>query len=256
MNNLRKEEINKIYNLFEAWNETMIWSCLQGYMGNAWVDNIENPKSAQIIVGDFCFLAGEPNLDLVKNIPSNYKNSCILIVPQNEKWHSLIENVYKDNNDKFMRYATKKDNVFDREKLNSYVNSLSKDYEILKIDSRIYEMIKSETWSEDLCSQFPSFSEYEKTGLGFVIVHNSKIVSGASSYTVYNKGIEIEIDTKQEYRRKGLALACASRLILECIEKGIYPSWDAANKESLSLSEKLGYEFDNEYVTYSISNLM
>jgi len=33
------------------------------------------------------------------------------------------------------------------------------------------------------------------------------------------KGIEIEIATKEEYHRKGLALACASKLILEGLSR-------------------------------------
>ncbi|MHB8065097.1 MAG: GNAT family N-acetyltransferase, partial [Ruminiclostridium sp.] len=96
------------------------------------------------------------------------------------------------------------------------------------------------------------YDEYEELGLGFVITHNENIVCGASSYTVYNEGIEI--DTKEEYRRKGLALACASKLILECLSRDIYPSWDSANRESAALAEKLGYHFESEYVTYAITN--
>ncbi len=69
---------------------------------------------------------------------------------------------------------------------------------------------------------------------------NGELVAGASSYAFYKGGIEVEIDTKEEERRKGLALVCAAKLILECLERGLYPSWDAHNKESLALAEKLG----------------
>ena len=41
-------------------------------------------------------------------------------------------------------------------------------------------------------------------------------------------------------------------LILECLERGWYPSWDAQNKESVALAEKLGYHFDYEYVAYEV----
>ena len=49
------KELRKINFLFYGWNESLILSCLQGYMGKAWVDNLINPKSAQIVLGDFCF---------------------------------------------------------------------------------------------------------------------------------------------------------------------------------------------------------
>ena len=255
MFNLPKEEMYRIAPIFEGWNETLLWSCLQGYMGNAWADDLQNPKSAQIITGDFCFFAGVPNAKLVKNIPDYYLSQWILMIPQNNEWENLIEQEYKNNSHKSMRYAIKKEQgILNIEKLHSYVKKLPCEYHIRKIDEEIYEKVKTEQWSMDLCSQFSSFSKYEKMGLGFVIMHNDNIVCGASSYTVYNKGIEIEIDTKEEYRRKGLALVCASKLILECLDRELYPSWDAANKESVALAEKLGYHFDKEYVTYAVSN--
>jgi RimJ/RimL family protein N-acetyltransferase len=252
---LSKEDMYRIALIFQSWNETMIWSCLQGYMGKAWADDVQNPKSAQIIVGDFCFFAGAPNLELVKNIPDCYNTPCILMVPGSEEWGVLIEQEYKDNCSKFMRYAFKKEfEIFNKERLMSYIKKLPAEYKIRKIDEEIFNDVKREQWSKDLCSQFSSFNEYEKLGLGFVIMHNDDIVCGASSYTVYKEGIEIEIDTKEEYRRKGLALACASKLILACLSKNIYPSWDSANKASASLAEKLGYNPEREYVTYAITD--
>lgn len=248
---VEKNQMMRIAPLFRGWNETMVWSCLQGYMGNAWADEIRNPVSAQIITGDFCFFAGVPNAGLVRNIPEATK--FILMVPQNEAWAKLIEQEYKTNCRRLMRYAIRKEpDVFDAEKLRGYLKKLPDGYSIEKINKNLFQRVKTEPWSKDFCSQFPSFDDYEKFGIGFVAVQNGIPVSGASSYTVYDKGIEIEIDTKKEYRRKGLALACASKLILECLERGLYPSWDAANRESVALSEKLGYHFDKEYVTYAM----
>lgn len=51
-----------------------------------------------------------------------------------------------------------------------------------------------------------------------------------SSHTVYQGGIEIEIDTKEEHRcRWGLAQAAAARLIWR-LDRGLHPAWDAHNK--------------------------
>ena len=43
--------------------------------------------------------------------------------------------------------------------------------------------------------------DYVNRGLGFVAWHDGIIVAGASSYTVYQGGIEIEIVTHEDYRR-------------------------------------------------------
>ena len=77
-------------------------------------------------------------------------------------------------------------------------------------------------------------------------------VAGAGSYCVYRGGIEIEIDTRADHRRKGLAAACGARLILECLDRGLYPSWDAIDLRSAVLAEKLGYHRGEAYVTYWI----
>lgn len=250
---LKKEDRYRIAPLFNGWEETLLWSCLQGYMGNAWADDMQSPKSAQIVTADFCFFAGVPNRELVQNIPSNFPSSCILMIPQNDGWASLIEQEYKNQLERFLRYSVKKEpNVFNKENLHSYIEKLPPEYNITMIDEEIYKKLPNETWSKDFCSQFPTYRDFEEHGLGFVALYHGQPVSGASSYTVYDKGIEIELDTKAEYRRKGLAIACASKLILECLSKGLYPSWDAANKGSLALAEKLGYHFDKEYVTYAI----
>ena len=41
--------------------------------------------------------------------------------------------------------------------------------------------------------------------------------------------------------------------LLQCLEEGLYPSWDAQNMNSVYLAEKLGYEFDHEYTVYEVS---
>lgn len=242
--------------LFEGWQETLIWSCMQGHMGKAYADSITNPKSAQIVIGDFCFLAGEADKELVRNKQDDCKSNFIIMIPQHNEWSKLIEQTYKENAKKVYRYAIKKEgNVFDIEKLKKIVEDIKKPFNIQMIDKKIFNQVISNSWSRDLCSQFNDYEDYKKRGIGAVILEDGIVVSGASSYTVYNEGIEIEIDTRKDYRRKGLALACGAKLILECLNKGLYPSWDAQNKGSVALAEKLGYHFDKEYEAYEIIKL-
>lgn len=239
--------------LFNNWQETMIWSCLQGVMGNAWADDISKPKSAQIVIADFCFYAGEPNIELVRNKPEDRKSDFIIMLGQSNEWESLIEKAYPGCAKKITRYAIKKEpDVFDIEKLQDIVNKIQEPYQIKLIDENAYKQIMSNQWSRDLCSQFQNYYDFMKRGVGVVATENGTVVSGASSYTVYREGIEIEVDTRSDHRRKGLALACGAKLILECLEKGLYPSWDAQNMGSVALAEKLGYHFDKEYTAYEV----
>lgn len=241
----------KVEKLFKGWNETMIYSYLDGCMGTCYVDDIENPKSAQIIIADFCFMAGKPCRQLIKNIKSEF----VIMVPQSKEWSHLIEDIYGIRATRKERYATLKENaVFDKEYLELEVSKLNEKYEIKEIDEDIYNEIIISSYKPfyDLCGQFLTYQDYDNHGLGFVIKDGSEIVAGASSYTYYHGGIEIEVDTHPDYRQQGLAKVCSAKLILECLKRHLYPSWDAHNTISLSLAIKLGYHFDKAYPVYEI----
>lgn len=238
----------KIVELFSHWDEAMIWSCLQGHMGTLTCDDEKEPVSAMADVGDICFFTGKPNADLLKKISNNK-----LLVPRDDGWAALMEKFFGKNVNKISRYAIKKEpDVFDTEKLARYVEQLEDGYQLRMIDKEIYHLAVSEEWSVDLCSQFNDYADYQKRGLGVAILLDGKLVAGASPYAVYDGGIEIEIDSKPEYRRKGLATICGARLILECLERNLYPSWDAHDLRSVALAEKLGYHMDHPYVTYEL----
>lgn len=254
---LEEKNRSQAVHLFEGWEESLIWSCLQGTMGSLWAEKKENPASARALIADFCFLAGEPNEELLKQKPEERKSDFIIMVAKQDskeaEWHQLIEKVYGPGAKKIIRYATKKEpGIFNQEDLKKACVIPDK-YQLCLIDEAIYNQAEREPWSKDLCSQFKNYDDYKTRGIGAAVLHNGILVSGASSYTVYLGGIEIEIDTRDDYRRKGLAYACGARLILECIIRGLYPSWDAQNKDSLSLAEKLGYHYDKEYVAYEIT---
>lgn len=239
--------------LFGKWEETLIWSCLQGIMGKIYANDWNNPTSAMAMIGDFTFFAGKPNIELVSHKPAQCTQNFMIMIPQNEYWKSLITQFYGEKAKIVSRYAIKKEpHIFDKEKLEATVASLPKQYTLSIIDKRLYQMCKAESWSTDLVSQFSSYEKYHELGIGVVICHENLIVSGASSYSRYRDGIEIEIDTKKEYRRKGLAYVCGAKLILECLNRNLYPSWDAQNQGSVALAEKLGYHYSHTYTAIEI----
>lgn len=239
------EKINKI---FEGCEETLIWSALQGVMGKIYVTDMKNPAAAMVILGDFSFFAGQADRELVSYKPDWFSKDFIIMVPENDAWVEVIEDVYGKRVKKATRYAIKKEgDIFDREKLKKLAGILPVGYELKMIDEDIFLQCRSREWACDLVSQYETYEDYKRLGLGAAILKDGQIVAGASSYSSYDEGIEIEVDTLDSHRRKGLATACGARLILECLDKGIYPSWDAQNLWSVALSEKLGYHFSHEY---------
>lgn len=277
--------------LFNGWQETMIDSCLQSIMGEIYAaahpgqgENI-HIRSAMAMLGDFCFLAGEPDVELVSYKPENCDRDFMIMVPQDSfqreiektrismnssqreslgtlnlqgssqkaSWENLIRQVYGDKARQVTRYAVKKEkHIWDMGKLQEAVDGLPSGYSLCLIDEELYWKCLEKDWSRDLVAQYRDYEQYRKLGLGVAILQGQEIVAGASSYSSYEGGIEIEIDTREDYRRKGLAYVCGARLILECCSRSLYPSWDAQNLYSVALAEKLGYHFDHAYTAYEI----
>ncbi len=250
---IKMEQPEYAAKLFAGWEETPIWSCLQGVMGSIYSDHPKQPSSAAAILGDFCFLAGEPCEALAAFKPEDSRQDFIIMIPQGEAWEQMIEACWGDKAKKVTRYAVKKEqDNFDRGKLQKMAAKLPVGYEMKAITQEQYELCRKMEWSRDLVGQYKSFAEYERLGLGFVVIKDGELAAGASSYSSYTSGIEIQIDTQMEHRRKGLARACGAALILECLKRGLYPSWDAQNPESIALAEQFGYHPDHPYTAYEI----
>ena len=66
-----------------------------------------------------------------------------------------------------------------------------------------------------MTANYESYSQYKEYGLGVCILTGGEVVAGISSYSGYGRrsdenlgchgGIEIEVVTREDYRRKGLA---------------------------------------------------
>lgn len=240
------KEPSKAACVFADWEDldTGVIACLDNVMGKIFADDTERPRSAMAVIGDFAFFAGAPDIELVRAKPDRW----MIAVPQDKAWEELIENNFLAY--KRIRYAMRKNTVFDPEKLEAMAKALPEGYTFRRIDGELYDACLKDEDFEDCVSVFGSKEKYLELGRGFAVMKDGRIVSAASSYSRYLKGIDIEIATVKEERRKGLGSAVAAKLMLECLAEGLYPSWDAANRLSVRLAEKLGYEFSREYVCY------
>ena len=234
--------------VFDGWEDldAGVVSCLENIMGKIYADDPKHPASAMAVIGDFVFCAGKPNLELLQAKPDRW----MLVVPMDEDWAALIESNFPA--DKRIRYAMKRKRDFDREKLEAMADSLPEGYEFRRIDSELYDACLNDSEFKCAVSVFESKERFLELGRGIAVMKDGKIVSAASTYSRQREGIDIEIDTAKAERHRGLASAAAAKLILECLDEGLYPTWDAANKMSVRLAKKLGYEFSREYVCYGV----
>lgn len=235
--------------LFDGWDETLIWSCLDGTMGKLYCS--DDGKAAMAEVADFAFFAGVPDKRLLAH---PFSRNFMLLVPKSEEWSAAIEEFFGDTVCKVTRYATLKTNEgFDLPKLRSIAANPPEGCTLREIDEEIFHLSKKTPWMHDWTDQFADYDHYRRLGLGVVLIHSGEIVSGASTYTRYSRGIEIQIDTHKDHRGRGYASVTGASLMLMALDQGLYPSWDAANLTSLRLAEKLGYRFSHAYPAYALN---
>jgi len=242
--------------LFADWPENLVRSTLDGCMGEAYVNDTHT--AAQVVNADFSFLAGDTQCaeaqTLVAHVPEGFHADTFIIAAKEDAWYPLIEQQFGNRAARSERYAIRKDvHHFNPEKLRGFAQTLPEGIELLQMDGERYRLAQRIEWATDFVSQFADEADFLARGLGVMALRNGELLAGASSYVVFKGGIEVEIDTRKDMRRQGLATACGAMLVLLCLERGLYPSWDAANRDSVALAEKLGYVFDHPYPIYKVA---
>lgn len=240
--------LEKAKELFSSWNDSLILSCLQGVMGKVYLEG----DSAAAYLGDFSLFVGTPSESLLRFKPTQ---DCgfLIMTPGNSDWEAKIPEVFGEMAKRITRYAIRKDTQFQRVHLEAMKARLPQGFTMGVLEEETYRFCQENEWCRDWVSQFDSYEDFRQRGLGVVVKKDGIPVSGAASYSVYRGGIEIQIDTHKDYRRQGLASAAAAGLILECLDRGLYPSWDAANLSSVALAEKLGYTFSYKYTAFEVN---
>lgn len=252
---IKRKDASILRELYKDSQDSLVWSYFDDCFGRAWADSAVSPTCAMIMCFSFLYFggdAGSVNAELlVRSIPLDEKE--VIVVCPDKSWEKLFKSTWEGKFETWKRFAIKKEgDIFDRAKLQGYIDRLDKKYKIRRIDGELYRKCLEDEQFMYFVLGFDSEEDFLKRGIGFCAMLGDEIVGGCSSYSVYAKGIEIEVDTDEEYRNQGIAAACAATLILDCLERGLYPAWDAANMTSVRLAERLGYHFSHEYIVYAV----
>lgn len=222
----------------------MIRCCREGSMGSLLAT--PSGRSSAAVLGDFAFLAGEPDEELLAGLRAP------LLVPGGADWEREIRAFHGEDAAAFERYAfASAPGAQDLDRLRRLAGPPA-GYELRAMDAELFKLCLAHEWSRDLASQFESWEAFGACGLGFVLLRGGELCSGASSYAACPGALEIEVDTRVDQRRRGLARCCAARLVLECLERGIYPEWDAHSAASAALAESLGYGGRRAYTAFAV----
>ena len=245
-----RKDRGKLAELFQAykWNY-LADAILEGAMGRAIADEVDEPHAAvlqapnlqlSIVGGD----AGHPSArEYIEGLP---KHSALFFGA--EGWEELVQSIHGGKLIEMPRYAFTSE-ALDLEHLRSLASRVPDGYRLVQMDLDLAQRLGEEKsrFAEDHMVNFDSPEDFIARGFGFCLLHGNQIASVATTFAVCHKGIEIQINTREQHQRKGLATVVAAHLIMHSLEKGLDPNWDAANESSVGLAAKLGYTPQGTY---------
>lgn len=229
-------------------NRAIVFSVLEGTIpGAVYVDRLESPRAAFLVsVTGFQYLAGEANLAdfnqaLVQRLAGDLKppEDFMLLLPCSAAWQERISTLWADAPGEWasrFEYDFPAQSPFTP---GAWQKDVMAGYSVRAFD-------------HDLASQVPEVGnfwrrpqDFERLGLGVAVLHGGHMVSHCISVLVGGGLAEISIETKESYRRLGLAYLAARAFIDLCPSKGLLPHWSCwdYNTASQKLAEKLGFQF-------------
>ncbi|MGE5094410.1 MAG: GNAT family N-acetyltransferase [Betaproteobacteria bacterium] len=86
--------------------------------------------------------------------------------------------------------------------------------------------------------------QFEAHGGGWCVERDGRLAAMAFASFRFDDQLEIGVETRPEFRRRGYAWAAAARLIDECLGMGLEPVWSCRkeNRGSYELACSLGFE--------------
>lgn len=221
-------------------------AALDGGMGIARADDALNPTVAHIHL-EFHLLAGDPHNPAAEEIVRNLipPATAILASPA---WEPLIRGAWGSALHTRTRTAFRAGS-WERVHLASAA-TLPDGFLMKRINARDVERFAE--LNKAYVYNFPSLEDYINNGVGYGVEHAGRFVSGCSSFAISPRSLEFEIETHPDFRRRGLALAAAARMIEHCLDGGLEPCWDAHNEMSAGLALKLGFVDPSPYTAYEI----
>jgi hypothetical protein len=209
------------------------------------VNDPGNPVAAQLLHGTFTVFAGTPDDAIAMSFIRHLKSPCA-IQPSPGTWINLIKANYPDNIQTFTRYSFTHTSL-NKAHLQSLIDQHPLKGQVKKLDERMAIDLSADDWGQYHFMNYNSPQHFIQKGIGYGVMVANKMAAACTSALVCSTGIELNIITDPHFRKKRLATLVAARLILDCLENGLEPHWDAANTVSKELALKLGYTMTGEY---------
>lgn len=189
----------------------------------------------QVTEAHFVYLSGRPSEELLSLRPDLFFGP--FLVCMSREWEQFLLELPLEKL-RMTRFMMRPEKTFSR--LPDIC--LPEGYRLSLFDGKAYEQHPFGHGEH-----YPTYAEFAEKGAGAVAWYGEEIAASCSSFLTCGKDVEVDISTQPAHRKRGLAKACAVRMLQDCREKGLTAHWDAQNLMSRNLAEKLGFVFEQEY---------
>jgi len=230
---------------------TCVNAVLQGYCGVAHADGKCNARVAKLVIGplscgtQLTFFGGDTAHPLARKLIEELPADNAIWLP-NDAWHEAILRAHGERLKTCGRYSFSGDRL-DIEHLHALASAIPEGIEIKRMDVELARRVAEEVSPDQYSEEFGTHEEFVERGVGFCAIAGERIICGAISGSMCDGHIEIQVNTTEPYRRKGIAAAVCATLVTYCMKHGLEPHWDADNGISVNLAKKLGYVLAEEY---------
>lgn len=224
---------------------------LEGQMVRAYVDDLQNPSAYRISIGPFWYFAGDASgtsaQEMMRELPA-YN----LLMPSPPEWTDVARAVFQNRLVSFARYSFATDQLSADHLQSLFEQSPHRD-QIASLNPALIAQLQAMPEPYFEIDAFDSTADFLERGMGFAALDGDTVMGVAYASLVFSGGIEVSIFVEEKHRERGVATALGSRLLLECLSRGVRPNWDAANPESCKLAQKLGLSFVASYEAFYVS---
>lgn len=233
-----------------------VFTVLEGkQIGRVWVDQIANPRSA-VMISDFCYLTSTPDASDFQAHTAKWLEDEVLnrqeytpIFCFSNPWEAALQTILPAYG--VQRYVLNRFD-FDAQRYcelqTGWQKRIPTGFTLHRLDAQtaLHADAMPDIWG--------SVENFLKHGFGFCMLDESQsdeqLAFAGSVQTVFvgDRHAETGVETREVYRRKGLATALCCAYIDLCLQSGIYPEWGCGddNGPSGRLAYKLGYTNKHE----------
>ena len=261
LHELNQDEYHKAGVIFDRLPRTAVAGTLAGLTpGRVFVDDAQEP-SAAFTWNDyrFSYLAGDPaNEPFLRGLASLLDSE---LLPQARGSHDPSVALYPDSSEwidalegRLSAYRPlrlfRSLHRFDRqafEKHACFLEPLPPEYTLLPIDAGLCERFSDLAFAYQLL--WGGTQRFLMHGFGYCVLADGELASACDSAFCAGGKAEMGVETREPFRRQGLARQVATAFIQESLRRELEPAWECwwENEPSRKLAERLGFQWLEDY---------